>query len=50
MRKSYRLEKDKKKTEDNIIKYVISLFRLQKEIDGTTIKDKKHLFRLKKDK
>ena len=49
MRKSSRLEKDKK-TEDNIIKNVINLFRLQKEIDGTTIKDKRHLFRLKKNK
>ena len=46
--KSSRLEKDKKKTEDNIIKYVRNFFRMKKEIDDTTIKDVRNLYRLKK--
>ena len=46
--KSSRVVKDKKKTEDNIIKDVRNLLRLKEEIDDTTIKDVRNLFRLKK--
>ena len=42
--KSSKFERDK-----NIIKYVRNPFRLQKEIDGTSIKDIRILFRLNKE-
>ena len=38
MKKSPRLEKEKK-IEENIIKDIANLFRLNEEIDDTTIKD-----------
>ena len=42
------LEKDKKKIEDNVIKYLRNLFNLKKEINDNTIKDIRNLFSLKK--
>ena len=44
---SWRLEKEKKKIEENIIKDVRNLFRLKREINDTTVRDR-NLFRLKK--
>ena len=46
--KSSRLQKDKK-IEGNITKNVKNLFRLQNEINDTTIKEARNLFRLKKE-
>ena len=46
--KSSRLEKDIKKPENNIIEDVRNPFRLKKEIDDTTIKDVRYLFKLNK--
>ena len=43
--KSPRPEEDKK-IEDNIIKYVRFIFRLQKEINDTEVKSIKRFFRL----
>ena len=52
MKKSSRLEEGKN-IEDKIIKYARNLFTLQKfkkETNGSTIKDIRNLFRLKKRK
>ena len=49
MMKSLRLEKDLKKIEDSIIKYVRNIFRLKKWIDDTKIIDIRNRFRLKKE-
>ena len=40
--------KKTKKIEDNIIKYVINLFRIKTEKNNTAIKDVRNLFRLRK--
>ena len=48
MMKNLKLEKDKKKIEENIIKDVRNHFRLKKEIDDNTVNDIRNLFRLKK--
>ena len=40
--------KKTKKIEDNIIKYVINLFRIKTEENNTAIKDVRNLFRLRK--
>ena len=45
---SSRLEKDKKKIQDNIIQDEKNLFRLKKEIHDNAIKNLRNLFRLKK--
>ena len=47
--KRLRLGKDKI-IEENIIKYKRNLFRLKKEIYGTTVKDERNLFRFKNKK
>ena len=47
MKKSSRVEKDKK-IEHNMIKDARNLQGLQEEIDDTTIKDIRNLFRLEK--
>ena len=48
------LDSEKRKREDNIIKYVRNLFRYKKEINNSAItsdsKDERNLFRLKKEK
>ena len=49
MMESSRFEKDKRKIENIIIKYIRSLLRLKKETDDTTIKDVRNLFKLKKE-
>ena len=46
--KHLRLEKVRKKIDDNIIKDVKNLFRLKNKIDDTIIIDERNLFRLKK--
>ena len=46
---SLRLEKDFKKIEDSIIKYVRNIFRLKKWIDDTKIIDIRNRFRLRKE-
>ena len=47
--KRLRLGKDKI-IEENIIKYKRNLFRLKKEIYGTTVKDERNLFRFRNKK
>ena len=44
--KIIRLQKDKKKIENNISKNIRNLFRIKKEINKTAIKDKRNIFRL----
>ena len=46
MMKIIRLQKDKKKIENNISKNIRNLFRIKKEINKTAIKDKRSIFRL----
>ena len=46
MMKIIRLQKDKKKIENNISKNIRNLFRIKKEINKTAIKDKRNIFRL----
>ena len=48
MMKSSRLEKDKKKLENNIINDIRNLFRIKKVVTGAAIKDIKNHSRLKK--
>ena len=48
MMKIIRLQKDKKKIENNISKNIRNLFRIKKEISETAIKDIRYIFRLKK--